>query len=790
VASPVTAPRPSARRPAALLPTGIARLTGFALLGALGALEWQRMVTDLSAWLALTWVGVGLIAGAAVLAAGRLGPIGRHVVATLVALLALPAAWVVAGLDLGLFRESRWPELGDGIARGLEALSQVKLPYEGADPWPARTLQVLGSLLCVLAGLLCVWPRDRTLDPRAVGFPLIALVALLVLVAVPVVALGGTQPVVLGLAIAALTVLFLLLERVPLRPGLGVAALLALALVGAPALGSAADKEQPWFDYKSFAETLSPEDPVRFRWEHGDYGPINWDRTGAEVLRIATKEPSYWKVQTLDAFDGIGWRSLPRRFGNTETDVPERFRSRRGFTDRLDVRVRRLRGTRIVAAGTILNIRDSSRGIIPGPEEDSWVTRSELRAGDSYTAEVYIPRPVAAELAAAPPVLPGTRSDELRIRVPLVESWPGVPTSAPGAPPGYADVEFEGFDPFGPRGRADFPQLGEVGAEADAVLRRSPYARTWRLAQRLRRDAESPYAYVLAVNRHLQGGGFVYDERPAPTPDGQAPLEHFLFRSKAGYCQHYSAAMALLLRMGGVPARVATGFSPGGYSERRGAWIVRDTDAHSWVEVWSEGIGWVAFDPTPPNTPARSQIAALENEDEGDDASPFSGDSGATTSSGGEDGSRNVRGDSAQGSDGGGSGGGAGDDGSIPGWLAWPAGILGAVALALGALWLRARRRGDAVDAERAIAELQRALRRTGRHVATGTTLAQLEQRLNLSRDAAAYVRALRAGRYAPRSRPPSASGRAALRRDLSEGAGWVGRLRVLRSLPPRIFAR
>ena len=69
--------------------------------------------------------------------------------------------------------------------------------------------------------------------------------------------------------------------------------------------------------------------------------------------------------------------------------------------------------------------------------------------------------------------------------------------------------------------------------------------------------------------------------------------------------------MALLLRFGGVPARVATGFSPGGFRRRQGEWVVRDRDAHSWVEAWFDGIGWVTFDPTPSATPARSLIAAI-----------------------------------------------------------------------------------------------------------------------------------------------------------------------------------
>ena len=116
---------------------------------------------------------------------------------------------------------------------------------------------------------------------------------------------------------------------------------------------------------------------------------------------------------------------------------------------------------------------------------------------------------------------------------------------------------------------------------------------------------------MLAVDRFLKRG-FTYDEVPPPPRQGRAPLDAFLFDSKAGYCQHFSGAMALLLRMGGIPARVVTGFSPGGYSKRKQAWIVRDTDAHSWVEVWFDAWGWVTFDPTPEATPARSQIAALE----------------------------------------------------------------------------------------------------------------------------------------------------------------------------------
>ena len=69
--------------------------------------------------------------------------------------------------------------------------------------------------------------------------------------------------------------------------------------------------------------------------------------------------------------------------------------------------------------------------------------------------------------------------------------------------------------------------------------------------------------------------------------------------------------MALLLRMGGVPARVASGFSPGIVNTERNEYVVRDVDAHSWVEYWAPGIGWVTRDPTPADAPARAQAADL-----------------------------------------------------------------------------------------------------------------------------------------------------------------------------------
>ncbi len=776
----------------------MARLGGFAALALLGALRWQRMVEDLSAGHALLWVAVAVAAAAGILwADGRTRWRGG---ATLgVAALGLLGAYASSGLELRLLKPRHLDELASGLSSGSEALANVEMPYRGADPWPSLTLQLLGALLCVLAALLAFWPRtQRTASagtveatPRAAsadtgdrGYQFLSLALLLVLVAAPVVSLGGAQPVALGAVLTALTVCFLWLERLPLRPGLGIAAMLALALAGALPLASAADGEEPWFDYKAFAEGLGPDDPLQFDWGHS-YGPMTWPRDGAEVLRVASSEPEYWKVRNLDEFDGEKWVAPgEERPGGSGADMDlardweSQFRWRRS----LRVTLRRLETRDVVGTGTTLDVQDTSRVVEPSGEPGLWRAQTEFRAGDSYTVKAYAPRPSTAQLARSPSGADTRRLTDLDVTIPIEGDGRSEQESELARLRMRAEVRFAPFQPFG-RGPAPYAAYQTLARshDGDAALRASAYARTWKLARGLRADVETPYDYVRAVNRYLQEG-FTYDEVPAPVPPGRAALDGFLFDTKSGYCQHFSAAMALLLRMGGVPARVVTGFSPGGYSKRKQAWIVRDTDAHSWVEAWFDDWGWVTFDPTPADTPARSQIAAIERPPE------TSSDRGDAASSDGSPAARTggVRPDllGRQSGPGGAGATGSEDGGTARWWFAVPVLL---VPLLAGWLVLRWRRRslGPAAALDCAVAELEAALRRIGRPAAAGTTLQQLEQRHGRTPEAAAYLRALRAGRYAPTASAPTAGGRRALRRELGDGTGPRGRLRALWALPP-----
>ena len=116
------------------------------------------------------------------------------------------------------------------------------------------------------------------------------------------------------------------------------------------------------------------------------------------------------------------------------------------------------------------------------------------------------------------------------------------------------------------------------------------------LNQRIIGEATDPYEITLRLERYLRRF-YDYSLTP-PTSDYSSPYAAFLFDTRSGYCQHFSGAMALLLRFNGIPARVAVGFTTG-ERESAGAYMVSTNNAHAWVEVYFPTVGWVAFDPTP-----------------------------------------------------------------------------------------------------------------------------------------------------------------------------------------------
>ena len=93
-------------------------------------------------------------------------------------------------------------------------------------------------------------------------------------------------------------------------------------------------------------------------------------------------------------------------------------------------------------------------------------------------------------------------------------------------------------------------------------------------------------------------------------PEPQDPLADFFFVRRSGNCEYFASAMTVMLRALGIPARYITGFAPGEYNDVGGDYIVRESDAHAWVEVYFTDYGWIAFDPTPPSNEDRSSMFA------------------------------------------------------------------------------------------------------------------------------------------------------------------------------------
>lgn len=104
------------------------------------------------------------------------------------------------------------------------------------------------------------------------------------------------------------------------------------------------------------------------------------------------------------------------------------------------------------------------------------------------------------------------------------------------------------------------------------------------------------YDKAKAVETYLRGITY-NDAIPAP-PKDQDPIEWFLYDIKQGYCDYYATSMAIMLRSLGIPARTASGYAEGTYSEEDGVFYITERDAHTWVEVYFPGVGWVEFEPT------------------------------------------------------------------------------------------------------------------------------------------------------------------------------------------------
>lgn len=154
-----------------------------------------------------------------------------------------------------------------------------------------------------------------------------------------------------------------------------------------------------------------------------------------------------------------------------------------------------------------------------------------------------------------------------------------------------------------------YPETAVGLAEAPGLLRLNLQLpagfnpRTAELVAELTRTAPDPAARIASVLDYFRGGDFIYTLRPPRL--GRDSVDEFIFETRRGFCEHFSSAFVVMMRIAGIPARVVTGYQGGEINPIDGVMVVRQSDAHAWAEVWLEGRGWVRVDPTAAANPRR-----------------------------------------------------------------------------------------------------------------------------------------------------------------------------------------
>jgi transglutaminase-like putative cysteine protease len=734
------------------------RLTAFAALATFAAMQWVALVVDPPVGRAAVAVGVA-VAGAAGLASIARAPIGRApawVLALVASLVALAATALAIGVPARLLTPGHWGELGDRLTGGLNAIGHDDYPYSGGNEW-ARLAILFGLPLWLgLAAALAFWPRRRAAPARVIP----ALVILVGAYATAATVNPPGAPLWHGLALLALVAAWLWLPG--LRRGDALAAGAVVLAAGAIALPLAArlDGAHPWLDYENWEWAWSSvSSGESFSWDHS-YGPLDWPRSGKTLLEVKSDAPHYWRTAVLDEFDGFRW-AQSHDSGQASLELPRQALATASSLDlsgldhdwlhRIRFTVRSLHSELVIGAGTVLSI-EGLYGVTPTSGGLVLPPNDPLEDGNTYTVQAYVPDPTADQMAASPRRYPRALARYTRIDLPQ-KSPLAVPLRGGAQPSSVA------------------PRVGvHDDATTSRLLASSPYGQMYGLAHRLTDRKPTTYDAVNAIEDYLQRN-YTYNESP---PQHKYPLPAFLFDDRSGYCQQFSGAMALMLRMVGIPSRIAAGFSAGQPNRGRG-YAVRDLDAHSWVEVYFNGIGWVAFDPTPAVAPAQSQTSGLgllrfPTNVLGGKASPK-----------GTGGSHRVRVDRPAA---------AGSSPAIPLW-ALPVGlalVCAAAGIGLAARATRDRSLSPPAAAEARLRELEAALARLRSWSAGGTTLLALERRLaSVAGPAAAgYAAKLRAARYAPGDpSQPTTAERRAMRRELTSGLGLRARLRGFLAIPP-----
>jgi transglutaminase-like putative cysteine protease len=543
----------------------------FALPAFLIATHWARLEEGDGSQARYLWIA------ALALAPALVRPLwARVLVLAVAAAIAVRIAFETSVLDARPFRdEDFFGPFGEKLWRGFESFFDVALPFRVAEH-----PEMHGAILLAVFGFCVVLALAI-----AARQPLLASAVLIAGAGWPATILVGRAELERGaLILGAALLLFAAMRTLPtrdLRQPLVAGAIVVLAAVvvsSSPSVarGEFVDGWRTW-DVNSGD---GPSIDVRYVW-NANYRGIRFPKEPTTVLSIAADEQAgvYWRATTLDLFDRGRWTEQlfngtdpverdGREDVSTDPFLPRAARNPKTWRE-ANVHVQALRDDHFIGAGVPVayDTGDKNAQYYLG---NVAMTHEGTKRGDSYTVWSYSPKPSPEQLGRSKPRYP----DYLTSLYLTVEGSPLPRYHAP-------DHDEELQDAFlrNPRLRA--------------------YQDLYTQARDLVGTPKNPYTAVVAIESWFRSGGdFVYDERP-PVPRGTPPLVSFVTSTKRGYCQHFAGAMAVMLRTLGIPARVAAGFTSGRYDANDERWLVADRNAHTWVEAWFNGFGWLPFDPTP-----------------------------------------------------------------------------------------------------------------------------------------------------------------------------------------------
>jgi Transglutaminase-like superfamily/TgpA N-terminal domain len=465
-----------------------------------------------------------------------------------------------------------------GIGQGFRDTSDVPSPFDPSTYAGMHGLVMLAIFgFCVGAGL--------AIASRRTG---VALGVVIFGTGVPLTMQSPTLASGDALTLGALVLVAALGMLALMRPGgrgLGYAAVGAAILVAAAvgASSSNAVAKTGFVNWDSWDWYDKPAEPVdvSYVW-NGSYDGIDFPNKKTTVLEITVpgkKRSLYWRATTLDDYTGTIWREdegFRQAFapgqqvnvGNADdTNVPEEILNQKLV--RQDVTVKALKDRRLV--GSAQALRWSINKPTALALNDAVSATSPLGRDDRYSVWSYVSDATPKELSKAGTSYPaGIMSTYL------------VPETGTDPLPSFGSPQLE-------------TRLDDLFAAGGAL---ASHRALLAAAERETQGATSPYAAAVLLERWLRtAGGFRYTEHPGSS--GTEPALVKFMQSKAGYCQHFAGAMALMLRYLGIPSRVAAGFTSGSYDAHSHKWTVTDHNAHTWVEVYFPHYGWLQFDPTP-----------------------------------------------------------------------------------------------------------------------------------------------------------------------------------------------